>query len=115
MNDQLIKLYLNERVESLVHMISTGDGIEEVGENPDVKGKLIKFLGSEADLDPQNEVYKRFQDTIEFNGSRYVAELPLKKPDVFIPDNYNIAYKRLISLHFNTLKKSRTRNRLYDI
>ena len=43
-------------------------------------------------------IHEEFNNNILFNGSRYVTTLPFKSKFDFVPDNYQISYKRLLSL-----------------
>ena len=87
---------------SVVNLIDNEVDVEESG----LKSELENFWNTEV-LDPDDLlVLQGFRENVRFNGSRYVADLPKKDPDEFIPDHYNIALKRLISLHKNQLDKN---------
>ena len=51
-----------------------------------------------------DSVYRNFTEDTFFNGKRYVVGLPFKPDIQFVPDNYSICYKRLMSL-FEKLNK----------
>ena len=58
-----------------------------------------KFWEIEAVGEPgENTVFDKFVDEIEFDGARYVTKLPFKPDYEFVPDNYRLSRKRLISL-----------------
>ena len=92
----------SSRNEVFCQLISNDENGDDENDNPGIKNQLLKFWGSEYAVNFQDEmVLEEFENTVEFNGTRYVAELPLKDETAFIPDHFNIAFKRLESLHMN--------------
>ena len=79
--------------ETMIHLISIEDDEEEeeVG-SQGLKAELQRFWEVEAVNDSEDiRIIQEFQETVRFNGSRYVAELPLKDPSEFIPDHFRIS------------------------
>ena len=101
--------------ETLVQMIEIDDICQDL-ETSNLNGKLQKFWELESVVDSDEKmVLKGFQDSIEFNGSRYVAELSLQDPNGFSADHNTIALKRLLSLHANLFKDTDLRDEYYKV
>ena len=74
----------------------------------------LKLSDDEPVIDEEERnIHRDFEESIQFNGVRYVAKLPFKDPSEFIPDHYKIALKRLQSLHTNLLEKNPELKDLY--
>ena len=90
----------------MIQLVTVEDDGENLG-NEDVSDELQRFWEVESADDPEDvKIMQEFRETVHFNGLRYVAELPLKDPSEFIPDHYQIALRRLQSLHANLLEKN---------
>ena len=92
--------------EAIIQLISVEEDlvcstVEDLG----VKAELQKFWEDEPVVEAEeSNVWRNFEETIQFNGARYVVKLPFKDPTEFIADHYKIALKRLQSLHVNVLE-----------
>ena len=67
-----------------------------------MKSVLRKFWAVEEvsydEMGIDEKILKEFNDTIYFNGERYVTGLPLKSKDDFMPDNFRLAYRRFMMM-----------------
>ena len=92
--------------ETIIQLISVEEDDKDSSEELTVKADLQKFWDDESVVEAEeSNVLKQFEETIEFNGTRYVTQLPFKDPNEFVPDFYKIALKRLQNLHLNLLEK----------
>ena len=66
--------------ESLMHTLNRFWVIDSSGINNDI------------------EVASKFERDLKFNGKRYVTKSPIKPHHEFLPDNYNMSCKSLMSL-----------------
>ena len=80
------------------NLIKINDEKVENESDSDLKVVLKEFWSTQEvsndDMDINDIVLQRFDETIYFNGVRYVAGLPLKSTEEFIPDNFSMADRR---------------------
>ena len=88
------QLFIDKK-ETFNNLIRIGDSLEGFGEESELKCELKKFWEVESVSEDINE---KFNENVYFNGKRYVSSLPFKPDITFVPDNYNISYKRLMGL-----------------
>ena len=71
----------------------------QVEADNNLKDEFKKFWEVESVSEVSEEsVMKEFFNDITFDGQRYIAKLPFKPNCEFLPDNYQLAKSRLISL-----------------
>ena len=67
--------------------------------NEDPLRKQLEFFWKVESVDDhQIDFVNRFKEEIHFDGERYVNKLPFKEEHEIIPDNYEVSYKRAVSL-----------------
>ena len=77
--------------------------------NKTLNSQLTKLWEVDSSRTFENEVFnfKTFTDLLKFDGKNYVTKLPFKNTEDWIPDNYQLCFKRLESLK-RSLDKDQT-------
>ena len=70
---------------------------------------MKQFWEIQESPDPVVNVMEQFKKDVEFNGSKYVVELPFKQDDEILPDNYRLSLRRLNTLCKRFEKDPKTR------
>ncbi|XP_003370011.1 Pao retrotransposon peptidase superfamily [Trichinella spiralis] len=74
----------------------------------------LEALGTELRNEFEvNDVLERFKNEVRFDGERYVVKLPWKSPEVQVPNNYELAERRLQQLE-KRLSNNNERAKEYD-
>jgi len=93
----------SETTCNLIHSYRNND-CEKYDDRSDVKCEIKKFWERESVPDvgvyQVDAILRNFENEIFKNEAtgRYVNRLPFKTVDEFVPDNYNLCYRRLMSL-----------------
>ena len=100
-------------LDSQTQLLSMSKKVVSKGLN--LEGQLERFWNLESlGINIEEEsVYDKFGESIRFNGTRYVVELPWREQRVIIADNYKNSLNRLMSL-FNRLSQKEEVMREYD-
>ena len=93
------KMHVSSATKEVFTNLIYADVMDVSEEKSVLKSELMKFWEVETFSDDVNDiVYEHFNDSIYFNGVRYVTSLPFKPDVTFVPDNYQISHKRLLGL-----------------
>ena len=103
--------------DALANLLQVRDDVGSYDEESDLRTVLKDFWMAQEvsgdDISVDDMVLQRFNETIYFNGTRYVTGLPLKSKDDFMPDNYRHAHKRFLRMVASTLNKDPELKREY--